>query len=82
MKNAIILAAGAPHSGNAPTIFFKQNKYFNNFDILKIALKDYTKKVSLVAGYNFKKIKNNKKINVKIIYNSKWKVRKVFQVCC
>jgi len=71
MKCAIILAAGRPHFGKEPSIFFKQNKYFSNLDILKDMLKNYTKKITLVTGYNDLAIKK-KKLNIKLIKNSKW----------
>ena len=71
MKCAIILAAGRPHFGKEPSIFFKQNKYFSNLDILKDMLKNYTKKITLVTGYNDLAIKK-KKLNIQLIKNSKW----------
>ena len=42
MKKVIILAAGKPHYGSNPSIFFNQNKYFNNFDVLKNILSEYS----------------------------------------
>lgn len=71
MKKVIILAAGKPYYGSKPSIFFNQNKYFNNFDVLKNALSKYSKDVILVTGYRHKYLK--KKINTEIIYNKNWK---------
>ena len=45
MKKVIILAAGKPHYGSNPSIFFNQNKYFNNFDVLKNILSEYSDKI-------------------------------------
>ena len=74
MKKVIILAAGKPHHGLKPSIFFNQNKHFNNFDVLKNALTEYTKKIILITGYRHKALKN--KIKAKIIYNKNWKTTK------
>ena len=71
MKKVIILAAGKPHYGSKPTIFFNQNKYFNNFDILKKVLSNYSNKITVITGYKHKYIR--KKISTKIIYNKNWK---------
>lgn len=70
MKKVIILGAGKPYAGSAPTVFFKQNKYFNNFDVIKNILSRYSKDISLITGYNNRKIKENIKTN--IVYNPKW----------
>ena len=70
MKKIIILGAGKPHAGSAPTVFFKQNKHFNNFDVIKNILSRYSKDISLITGYNHRKIKENIKTN--IVYNPKW----------
>ena len=60
MKKVIILGAGKPLVGSSPTIFFKQNKYFNNFEVIKNIFSKYTKNLTLVTGYNHKKIKKYK----------------------
>ena len=57
MKKVIILAAGKPHYGSKPTIFFNQNKYFNNFDILKKVLSNYSNKITVITGYKHKYIR-------------------------
>ena len=57
MKKVIILAAGKPHYGSRPTIFFNQNKYFNNFDILKKVLSNYSNKITVITGYKHKFIR-------------------------
>ena len=74
MKKVIILAAGKPHYGSKPSIFFNQNKHYNNFDVLKSALSDYSNKITLITGYKHNSLKN--KIKVNIIHNKKWKKTK------
>ncbi len=74
MKKVIILAAGKPYFGSKPSIFFNQNKYFNNFDVLKNVLSEYSKKIILITGYRHKSLK--KKIKAEIIYNKNWRTTK------
>lgn len=74
MKQVIILAAGKPHRGSKPSIFFKQNRYFNNFDVLKNALSKYSKNLTLVTGYKHSTLKS--KIKTNIIYNKNWRKTK------
>ena len=52
MKKVIILGAGKPLSGFSPTIFFKQNKFFNNFEVIKNIFLKYTKNITLVTGFD------------------------------
>ena len=81
MKKVIILGAGKPLVGSSPTIFFKQNKYFNNFEVIKNIFSKYTKNLNLVTGYNHNKIKKN--IKTKIIYNSKWnETKSLYSLLC
>lgn len=81
MKKVIILGAGKPLSGFSPTIFFKQNKFFNNFEVIKNIFLKYTKNITLVTGFDYKKIKKN--IKTKIVYNSKWsKTKSLYSLLC
>ena len=81
MNKVIILGAGKPLIGNSPTIFFKQNKYFNNFEVIKKVFSKYTKDITLVTGYNHKEIKKNIKTN--IIYNPQWnKTKSLYSLLC
>ena len=76
MKKVIILAAGKPHYGSNPSIFFKQNKYFNNFDVLKNILSEYSNNITLITGFKHKSLK--KKIKANTIHNKEWKNTKSF----
>ena len=76
MKKVIILAAGKPHYGSNPSIFFNQNKYFNNFDVLKNILSEYSDKITVISGFKHKSLK--KKIKANTIHNKEWKNTKSF----
>ena len=81
MKKVIILGAGKPHAGSSPAIFFKQNKYFNNFDVIKKIFSNYTKNITLVTGYNHREIIKN--IKTRIVYNSQWnKTKSLYSLFC
>lgn len=74
MNKIVILAAGKPHHGTDPSIIFNQNKYFNNFEILKNVFSNYSKNITLISGYKHKILQ--KKIDAKILFNKNWKKTK------
>jgi len=74
MKKIVILSAGRTHTGTLPNIIFKQNKYFNNFEIFKNVFKKYTNDFTIITGYKSKFIE--KKISANIIKNKYWKTTK------